>query len=134
MQDSADVPQPSPAEDDGWQPVATYAGMSPSEIQLPMWPMLRADVSAAARCLVPLLIANCCRVHEAQAPTFTSSVASTLIGADDMAAIAELMKIGFLTKSGTTYVLQTAPPANYRGPRNLAEACALYRGTDHDER
>lgn len=122
MQDSSDSQQRS--VDD--HPVRVSLGVAPSKIDLPLWPMLRADVSPAARCLVPLIIATSYRVHGDHAYTLTPEVASTLIGGDYEAALADLVRIGFLSLNGTSITYYSRPPLGYEGPRDLGEACALY--------
>jgi hypothetical protein len=112
------------------RPFRVSLGVAPSEIDLPLWPMLRADVSPAARCLVPLIIANCYRVHGDHASTLTSDVASVLIGADYTATVAELVRIGFLSLDGSSITYCPQPPHGYEGPQNLSEACALYGDSD----
>jgi hypothetical protein len=122
MEDSSTSPQ-SLDED---RPFSVSLGVAPDKIDLPLWPMLRADVSAAAQCLVPLLIVNSYRVFGDQAPNLTVDIASRLIGADDEAAVADLVRIGFLSVNGASLTYRLQPPLGYEGPRDLSEACALY--------
>lgn len=126
---SAHTAQQNPDDDDdARRPFTVGLTRSPDHVLLPMWPMLRADVSPAARCLVPLIIANSYRVFGDQAYRLTTDVASTVIGADWQSAMAELVRIGFLSEDGTTF--HSEAPLEYRGPRNLGEACELYRDFD----
>lgn len=116
--------------DDGRRPFRVFGGESPQDIQMPMWPMLRADVSPAARCLVPLIIANSYRVADDQAPVLTTEIISRMIGTNYEAAVDELTRIGFLTVHGASLTFHAQPPAGYEGPCNLGEACVLYGDSD----
>lgn len=114
--------------DDSRRPIEVFAGQWSDSVSLPLWPMLHPDLSAQARCLVPLIIAAAERVYGHSRSPLVPDVASTIIGGDFTTALAELATIGFVELHDGRVRFRSSPPLGFAGPRNLGEATRHYGG------
>ncbi|MGI5507443.1 hypothetical protein [Lentzea sp. CA-135723] len=88
--------------------------------------MLHPELSAPARCLVPLIVAAAERVDGHSRSPLVPDVASTIIHGNFFTALGELASIGFVEMREDCIRFRSTPPLGFTGPRNLAEASTHY--------
>lgn len=122
-----------PHDDEATHRITVEQGHPVSKVDnFPLW--VPASVSPQATSLAVLLTASTIKTFGDYSVDFTYGFMQWWIGADSQeqlqAALDELISIGFVTiedtEHGRFFTMRSRPSLDFRGPRDLSEAYAVY--------